>query len=250
MVPILGAVGLLAFLVASLAVGGRLLKLGCRTHGLPELTIGAGFVIGVVAGYVPETVVLSTDWIDPERERLVLAVTQVAIRLAALSILVFTWRVFRPESLWAASLAGLLFLGLLASYVAFPATQIHARSAADHLWYDLFALSRSACLAWGAVESLWYYAGARRRTRLGLADGLVTNRFLLWGVGLGSTSLLMASTLLAPVAGVDPAAAGWVLLESLAGLVGAVSIWLTFFPPAAYRRLVSARASRFPGGEK
>jgi len=193
-------------------------------------------VIGVVAGYVPETIALSSGLVSEASEKLVLGVTQVAIRLAALSILIFTWRVFRAQESWAAGLAGLLTLALLASYLAFPATRIYAANATDRIWYDVFAVASTACLAWGGVESLIYHRGARRRLRLGLADPMVTNRLLLWGIGL-------ATTIWASALGVDPTVAGWVLLESLLGLVGAVSFWLTFFPPAAYRRLVTARAA-------
>ena len=39
---------------------------------------------------------------------------------------------------------------------------------------------------WGAAESLRYFSMMRRRAKLGLADPLVTNRFLLWGLGIGA----------------------------------------------------------------
>jgi hypothetical protein len=251
MIEVLGAAGLLAFCVTSLAVGVRLLQLGRRTREIPEISIGAGFVVGVVVGYVPETIVLSTEILSESSEGLVLGATQVAIRFAALSILFFTWRVFRARSGWATCLAGLLTLALFVSYFGFPATRIHAVTATDRLWYDVFAVARTACLAWGAVESLVYFRGARRRMRLGLADPMVTNRFLLWGIGLGAAATLMGSTLWASALGIDPAVPGWVVLESLLGLVAAVPIWLTFFPSAAYRRLVTARAAtsgRLAGG--
>ena len=119
-------------------------------------------------GYVPETIVLSTDLLSPERGETVLAVTQVAIRLAAFSIALFTWRVFRAKEPWAAGLFGVLSLALLVSYLAFPSTRIYATDAAELFWYDLFAVARSACMAWGAFESLSYYARARRRLRIGL----------------------------------------------------------------------------------
>jgi hypothetical protein len=91
---------LLAFAATSIAIGFRLLLLGRRTRGVPELTIGAGFVVGCLFGYIPETIVLSTDLLPAEVESLILAVTQVAIRLAAISILVFTtlWLTFFPSS--------------------------------------------------------------------------------------------------------------------------------------------------------
>jgi hypothetical protein len=93
------------------------------------------------------------------------------------------------------------------------------------------------------------FARLRRRLRLGLADPLVADRFLLWAIGLSAMALLMASTILAPAAGVDPAAPGWVLLESLAGLVGAVSLGVAFFPSRAYRAarrsILGLRRARF-----
>jgi len=192
---------------------------------------------------VPETIALSTDLISPASEELVLGITQVAIRIAALSILVFTWRVFRRGSIWATCLAGLLAVALFVSYFGFPFTRIHAATAMDRLWYDVFAVARTICLAWGSVESLVYHRGARRRLRLGLADPLVTDRFLLWGIGLAATATLMGSTLWASALGVDPSIPAWVLTESLLGLMGAVPIWLTFFPPNAYRRFVTGRSA-------
>jgi len=244
MTEMLGAVGLIAFAVSSLAVGVRLLMLGRRTRGIPELAVGLGFVIGCVVGYVPETVVLSTDFMSPEREATVLAVTQVAIRLAAISVLVFTRYVFRAREAWAKGFAFLLVVALAMSWVAFPSTRIYAESSRDLFWYDFFAVARSLAVAWGATESLIYYAKSRRRMRLGLAEALVTNRFLLWGIGLVSLTLLMASTLLASAMGVDPAVSGWVLFESFAGLVGASTLWLTFFPSKAYKAFVERRAAR------
>jgi len=244
MTEMLGAVGLIAFAVSSLAIGVRLLMLGRRTRGIPELAIGLGFVIGCVAGYVPETIVLSTDFMSPEREATVLAVTQVAIRLAAVSVLVFTHYVFRSREAWAKGFAVLVIVALATSWLAFPYTRIYAENSRDLFWYDLFAVARSLTVAWGAAESLVYYVKSRRRMRLGLAEALVTNRFLLWGIGLASLTLLMASTLLASAMGVDPAVSGWVLAESFAGLVGASTLWLTFFPSKAYKAFVERRAAR------
>jgi len=55
--------------------------------------------------------------------------------------------------------------------------------------------------------------------------------------------ILGAVGLLAFAFGIDPASAGWVLLESAAGLVGASTLWLTFFPTRAYRRSVERRSA-------
>lgn len=239
---ILSAVGLVLYGVASLVAGIRLLVLSCRTHGLPELSLGAGLVVGVVAGYVPETVVLATDWFPPAQERAILAVTQVAIRFAALAILFFTWRVFQPDARWARGVFFGLLTALVASWLAFPYTQIQALTLAERIWYEVFAVARSACLAWGALEAFRCWRTGLRRGRLGLADAMVTNRFLLWSIALGASAVLMGSTIWAGLAGADPSSPAWVLCESLVGSLGAVGLWLTFFPSEAYRRQVERRA--------
>jgi len=244
MVEMLGAAGLLAFLISSVSIGIRLLLLSRRTHGVPEFAIGAGFLVGCVVGYVPETVVLSSDLLPPAIELQVLAVTQIAIRAAAVAVLFFTWKVFRAREAWARNFAVLIAVALVMSWIAFPSTRTHASEPRELFWYDFFAVARTVAIAWGSIESLVYYGKCRRRERLGIVDALVTNRFLLWGIGLAAMTLLMASTLLASAFAVDPAAPGWVLLESLSGLVGAIALWLTFFPGRFYRALVARRAVR------
>jgi len=242
LIEILGALGMVAFLVSSLTIGVRLSIRGSRTGQLPELMVGCAFVVGGVAGYAPETVVLSTDLLSPAVEARVLLVTQLAIRLAAVCILIFTWKVFRPDSMPARTIAFAMIGMLLFTWWMYPQTRVLAENATDIFWYDAFTLVRATSIAWGAVESFLYYRVMQRQERLGLVEPIAVHRFWLWGVGLSVLTLLMASTLLAHWAGVDPASAGWVLLESAAGLVGATSLWLTFFPTEAYRRRMAARA--------
>jgi hypothetical protein len=217
MIEMLGAAGLLAFLASSVSIGIRLLLLGRRTRGVPELTVGTGLLVGCVVGYVPETVVLSSDFLSPEVEFQVLAVTQIAIRAAAVSILIFTWKVFRADATWAKAFASLIAIALVMSWIAFPSTRIHATHPRELFWYDFFAVARTLAIGWGAVESLLYHHTSRKRLRIGLTDPLVTNRFLLWGIGLAAMTMLMASTLLASAFGVDPATPGWVLLRGAPG---------------------------------
>ena len=82
----------------------------------------------------------------------------------------------------------------------------------------------------------------RRRMRLGLADPVVTNRFLLWGIGAGAAGVGSA------VGGavqwwtqLPPIELPWVMLSSsLHGLVAAMAMWLAFVPSAPYTRLIRA----------
>jgi hypothetical protein len=75
---------------------------------------------------------------------------------------------------------------------------------------------------------------------------VVANRFLLWAIGLGAMTALMGTTIWASLLGIDPTSYAWVLQESLLGLIGAVSLWLTFFPSNAYKRHVERKWSRSP----
>jgi hypothetical protein len=179
---------------------------------------------------------------------LVLAVTQVAIRVAAISVLVFTRHVFRSKEAWATGFAVLVAAALVMSWLAFPYTRIQAHTGREIFWYDFFALARTVAIAWGSVEALRYYARSRRQMRLGLTDAIVTDRFLLWSIGLAAMAILMASTLFASAFGVDPAVPGWVMFESAAGTIGAATLWLTFFPSRRYRAFVERRALRHPSG--
>jgi len=248
MIEVLGALGLVAFLIASVAIGVRLLMIGSRTGNVPELAIGIGFVVGAVVGYVPETVVLSTDLMDPQTETSVLAMTQIALRGAPLALVVFTVSVFRPSELWARALAVSILVALVVSWVAFPSTRIYAQSDVDVFWYDVFAVSRSLAAAWAAAESFLYYKRARLQVNLGLMSPVLANRFWLWGVGLSALTALMGSTIWAALLGIDPAVSGWVLLESLFGMMGAFTLWLTFFPGRAYKRYVDRKWSIAQGG--
>jgi hypothetical protein len=245
-IEVLGALGLLAFAVSSVAIGLRLLIVGRRSKGVPEIAIGLGFVIGAVVGYVPETIVLSTDLLSAGTEASILAVTQIAIRGAAVAVLVFTVAVFRPAEIWARGLGALILVALVASWVAFPNTRVNAQGAADRFWYDVFAVFRSLAIGWGAAESLLFYRRAKLQVRLGLMSPVLANRFLLWAIGLGALTALMGTTIWASLLGIDPAVPAWVLLESLLGSIGAVTLWLTFFPSAAYRHYLERKWSRGP----
>lgn len=243
LIEIVGGIGLIAFAIASVTIALRCLALGARSGGLPEFSIGFGFLIGAVVGYLPETIVLSTDWFNYAIEIMVLSVTQVAIRFASISMIIFTLSVFRPTEWWARAGAAIIVAALVVSWVMFPLTRVYAESRADVIWYDVFAIARSLPLLWGAVEALLHYRKAKRQCRLGLSNPIVANRFLLWGVGLGVMTLLMASTIFASLFGVDPAASHWVAAESLAGLTGAIALWLTFSPTRGYLVRFGAPAS-------
>jgi hypothetical protein len=99
-------------------------------------------------------------------------------------------------------------------------------------------------LLWGAAESLRYWRLMRRRLRLGLADPLVTNRFLLWGLGIGAAGVgSLISLTIQQIVGLSMAELPMLTFSnSLFGSTSALLMWVAFLPPAAWRRRLQRRA--------
>ena len=235
--------GFLAFFVVALVVGLRLLALAARTRQLPELLMGVGVLgIGPVGlGGIVLALGLAHD--APAASRWMAGAASAAIGAAVAAKVLFNWRIYRPTSPVAAgaSLAG------IAAITATLTAEGLATGFATEAWRGTgWHLGRSAlqvgCLLWGASEALVYWGKMRRRVRLGLADPLLANRFLLWAIGAGAAGLGSAIGAGAQlVSGRPPLEQSWVTMSSsLHGLVSAVALWLAFVPPAAYRRWVRA----------
>ena len=80
--------------------------------------------------------------------------------------------------------------------------------------------------------------------RLGLADPMVTNRFLLWGVGSGAACLgsLIGAVAIALTGFSTSRSEAMGLVLSAHGAVAAVAMWLAFLPPPRYRRWIEERS--------
>jgi hypothetical protein len=243
------ALGFGAFFVSSLAIGIRLLWLARRNRGLPELLIGFS-ILGIgPAGFALTIFAMLLGSGRPALVFAVLATAQLAISAGAVSAYLFNWHVFRPAAPAARA-------AVVAALLCFAVTFVGRWLSGGYtlpVRTDTWMLSSSAnvivCMLWGAFESLRYYALMRRRARLGLAEPLLVNRFLLWGLGIGAAGV---GTLVGSVwmwfggAGVRELD-GATLSNSLFGLVSAVCMWVAFLPPAAYRRWIEGRAA-LPNG--
>jgi hypothetical protein len=238
------ALGFGAFFVSSLAIGLRLLWLARRNRGLPELLISLG-ILGIgPAGFALMVFAMLAGPGRPGVVFATLATAQLAIACGAVSAYVFNWRVFRPASPWArgavlvaAVLFGAAFLGRLA-------TGGYALPLRLDGWMHLSSANVIVCLLWGSFESLRYYGLMRRRARLSLADPVLANRFLLWGLGIGSAGVgSLVGNVAMQVSGSAMAELdGVTLSNSLFGLASAVLMWIAFLPPAAYRSWIEGRA--------
>jgi hypothetical protein len=241
--------GFLAFFVASLVVGVRLLLLWRRSRELPELLIGIGVLgigpVGFGLMMLGQTLMKGGS---STAGTAVFATAQVAVYTGVLAKYFFNWRVYYPSNkvvgaLVLAAGSGLVGLTLhrtmLSGFVP-PATP-------DALSLTSTGLQLGA-LFWGSLEALRYWGRMRKRTRLGLADPAVTNRFLLWGIGAGAAGLGTAiGTVASILLGMPSLQIPWVVAVSSAhGMVAAVAMWLAFLPPQSWLRFVrrEVRASQ------
>jgi hypothetical protein len=230
-------------ILAGTAVGIRIILRSRSDHSLPELAVGVSLV--AFCGFAqPLSIgrVALEGQIPPAAASGLQVVATLASSFATLCLYLFTWRVFRPHARWAALLfTGGSALGLWAG--AGTATLSYYDSTfAPHIigkWIALSALSFAICFAWAAAESLLYYSRLRRRQKLGLAEPLLVNRFLLWG-GACAASLAIDLILMSSAwHGVDFNTDDTVkLLVSLSSLGQAVTWYLGFTPPGWYARWV------------
>jgi hypothetical protein len=226
------------YLLTISAVGVRLLVLAGRNRALPELLLGLAFLLGGTLGATAEVVAQTrADALGPLLAGRVLLVGKLASCAGLACYGVFVWRVFRPDALWAPALAAALLAVTLLAIAGFAAAGAFSRGALPDGWFWVEFAARMASPVWLAVEAFLYHARMQRRVRLGLADPLVANRFLLWGLGAGF-GLLMLLTSVPPR--FVPRDHPWMPLDvallGLAGIASAAAYWLAFFRPEAYRR--------------
>jgi hypothetical protein len=140
---------------------------------------------------------------------------------------------------------------MTAGWVGAAASGAFAGALYRNAWFVLLNAAMLAINLWVGLEPLAYHVKLRRRVALGLAEPLVADRFLLWGVGsLARAALIVlgaVSGLVLPgvAAGAREAfTAATLLLASLLGVLTAGTYWLTFNPTPAYVRWVERRYRR------
>jgi hypothetical protein len=244
-------IGFLAVAVVALvstAVGVRLLFVSRRTREFPELALGLS-LFGITGIGFP--IVILTELRETIGPLLTFAadfIGSFAVALGFAGFYVFTYRVFRPGSRWAVAL---ILLGSGAALLATAMTvwlAIGVESNEEKFqlvknWEILLFTSAVVGFLWSAFEAFHYHAMLRRRLALGLADPVVTNRVLLWGlVGATAGAALLIMTVLrlldvnymsAPVA---------LFTAAVCGFLASGFLCLAFMPPTAYLRWVERRA--------
>lgn len=234
-------------------LGLHLARIAQRSHALPDRLLSTFFLL-IAIGVPPR--MISVDIAT----RVGLTWTNFWFTTAANFVIggglaclaAFTWQVFRPESARAKK-AFLGFVAAIAVVFVSGATSLEAAAGSGPVAIAFNGLGAVALL-WSFVECVLYYGTMRRRRALGMADPIVTNRFLLWSLWTGAIALqaiLMMSLRIGLWStgagevisgGHDPGGSWLALIGAAKGLLAVVapaavvSVWLSFSPPAAYRR--------------
>jgi hypothetical protein len=241
------ATGLLVviFVLTSLAVGVRLIVLFSRTRRPPELLIGIG-ILGIGPCGLGGTLAgAALTRAGAEAAPVVTGSAVLSIIAGLTGSALFNWRTYRPDSRLARSVV-LAAVGLAGAGFG---VEWGTTGFADPLHFSagikMVTLTSSAILLWGGAESLRYWLLMRRRLALGLAEPLVTNRFLLYGLGIGVAGLgSTASALIQWITGLGSADLPILTFSNaVCGLLSSIAMWMAFLPPAAWRRYVAGAAS-------
>lgn len=238
-------------LLITLAMAGlsaRLLRSGWRRRSLPELLVGIHFLLAPIA----ISLSLRVARFDPAHAEAVRVTISALFAISSSALLLFGWRVFRPSVLLAKAGAWGGVLLFAAIWVSELATGAYATSSGLGLRTLIFMP-----YLWVFAESFYYHRRMRRRLRLGLADAVTTNRFLLfaiWTGGVVAIALLgLLGATLAQLGGGGFSEqelfsnTAILTLTRILSLPVAVSIWLTFFAPARYYRWLERRAPALAG---
>lgn len=225
------------------ALSVRLFRAANRSRALPELLVGIYFLL------VPVGISLSirVGRFHPDAAWIVRAAANLLFTAGGVALTLFAWSVFRRDVRWARLLAfGGSAAVVLGWAVAIP-LGIYASDLSLFLLLPVYV-----SYVWVFAESLRYFLALRRRQRLGLADPVLVNRFLLFAIWTGSVG---AITLLGVCGSIVQVARGTfhdggglgdpliLLVTRVLAVPIAVSIFLTFLAPARYHAWLRTRTS-------
>jgi hypothetical protein len=238
-----GLFGVASYCVAALAVGTRLVLLARRTRKLPERLIGIAFLAGGGVGYPCLIAATQAAEAAPVTSRLLFLVAWSGLVAAAICLTMFWQRVYHPRRAGARALTVLLVVLLLCSLLGLLAS-LSDVNIADSPWY-LFGLAvQGIVYALNGSSSAHYHVLLRRRMRLGLAEPVVVNRVLLWGIAAWAITVqyIYSLTYILITGHRSTSGFGTLLVSSL-GLVAAGTMLLAFLAPRWYLRRIERGAA-------
>ncbi len=229
------ALGILFYVVVNLVTGLRLLYLGRRARKMPEAMLGIAFLASGAVGFsliLVSNVMLKThyEWREP-----LLFWGLLIVNAGLVANLAFVRLVFRPQAGWAVAVLVALALAIFGSWLYDGLIQQSIMPTPDHVSPWIGHGGRALIYVWGTAEGFLYYAKLKRRLGLGLADPVITNRFLLWSVGnTGALAITVVAELLWVFGRSREWTEAFIAVYAALGLVTACANWIIFFPPPAY----------------
>jgi hypothetical protein len=216
-----------------LALGVRTLLQAWRTREVPELLVGAFFILLGPSAAVRLTI----EQLQPDHARRLVAICSLPVSASMALACLFTYRTFRPGVAWAKALAA-IGIASLAAGVWFEVNGLEFSAELEPRLS--FLLPRALCLGWGTFEAARYHLMMRRRLKFGLADPVVANRFLLYALWTGSLALIPGFRTCVRLLELAHVEIEWRLPMQLMS-VGAAGVmlaamFLNFWPPQAYLR--------------
>ena len=237
--------GFVAFFFVSLWVGARMLAQWRRTRALPELLLGLG-VLGIgPVGFGLVMLAAAAGARQPDAPSLLAGLSALAVGGGASAKAIFNWKIYHPGSRAVAAVAFAAIALLVVAIVGDALTTGFAPAAwMQPGWMLVRQGVQIGVLLWGACEALGWWLRMRRRLRIGIADPLVANRFLLWGIGAGMAGSGSLIGMLVGLAYGQPMSELplLTLVLSLCGLVSAVALWLAFAAPEWWKLRIRNQA--------
>ena len=250
-------------LLLSVVIGVRLLRLSRSSMAGPEIWLAIYFLLGAFLGMGLSNLVYMS-WADaamalPPNVASVLNALYIFGVTAGMGCLyVFTWLTFRRNEAWARALVGIVAVVMVAGYAGIAISGDFELSLVPGVAYWVTWAARTSVFLWLLIETFRYWKLLRRRLRLGLADPLVANRFLLWGIW---SSVMLLTGMIDPLARIwyvlnvgagsqwvpelgAPATVMLVTVSSGLLILAVITLYLAFFPTPRFRRWVESRAPR------
>lgn len=221
-------------------VGGRLIRLSQRTGEAPEKHLGIYFALSGVAylGWVLPNLVN----VGSQLEAVDFA-AWVIFSIGIVPYLMFIRRVFRPDAGWGAWLLYGCVAALAVSAVVLILQGERYPGLGNPFFWAQWIGYTAPCV-WMTAEAAGAHRVAAKRTKIGLSDRAVVNRYLLFGIFGALQTLACLSDILMAIDFATAGAASALADGLLGGLevAGIATLWLAFFPPAAYLAWVSGSA--------
>ncbi|MEO1481761.1 MAG: hypothetical protein AAFU77_06615 [Myxococcota bacterium] len=219
----------------AIVAGLRLLWLARSTRQLPEATWGVAWLL-FGASAIMEQVVLASGLSDVVYFVYLLFGFSIALTLAVANRVTF-----RPTAPWAVGIIAGLLLSDLASLayqgttLGFDLTNMGLEGRDLEHWntYPQWTMRGTVLVSlfWLVAESLLQRQNEQRRMRLGLSSPLRATRFSLMAIAASAFFVYMGSSVLY---GLGFSFSAHKYLMPLASLIGAICVWLAFFPPKAW----------------